>query len=279
MPDLVVHQQIERDALFGRPTAQPERLLLAADQPDLLARGDAAQRRTGRGDQLDAGVARQVPGHVGVDQAGVEQRVDLLGGHLEFGHPGPARGDHVLRTVFVGSQPDRRGLHPQRHVLRHQGDGFALGRQVQRASQNPGVVGVIAESGREDRRIRVIELDMQGAGGYLALLANGYRGIQAAVFDPQVVQHAQCLPGEISQFGVVTLGFQLPDDHQRQHDLVLGELRQRPRDRTAERRCRSRRSGGRSLLRNPNPQDLTGIRRGSTLHAALLGRRRGGGTA
>ncbi len=224
--DLVVHQQVEGDPLFGGPAAQPEGLPLAADQPDLLARGDPAQRRTRRGDQLDAGVAGQLPGLVGVDQPGVEQGVHLLGGHLQFGHPGPAGRHDVLRPVLVGGQPDRRRLDPQRHVLGDQGDpaGGPFQGQVQRAGQNPRVVAVIAESGRQHGRVGVVQLDVQGAAGR----ADRDRGVQPAVFDPEFVQDAQRLPGEVAELRMVPLGLEFADHDQRQDDLVLVEPVQRP---------------------------------------------------
>ena len=77
--DLVVEQQVQRDPLLGRPAAQPERLPLAADQPDLLAGGHPAQRRAGRGQQLQPGVARQARGRRRGRPPPCEQRVDRLG--------------------------------------------------------------------------------------------------------------------------------------------------------------------------------------------------------
>jgi hypothetical protein len=48
------------------------------------------------------------------------------------------------------------------------------------------------------------------------------------VFEAQIVEEPQCLPGEPAQFVVVALGLQLTDHHQRDDDLMLGEPRTRP---------------------------------------------------
>ena len=42
--DVRVQQQVQRDALLGRAAVDPERLAVAADQPDALVRGHAAKR-------------------------------------------------------------------------------------------------------------------------------------------------------------------------------------------------------------------------------------------
>ena len=95
-----------------------------------------------RAEQPQPGVAGQLAGRVEVDHAVVEQRVDLgRSSTVELGHAGPAGRHDVLRAVLVGGQPDRRRLHPQRHVLGDQHDlaasvGAALGGQVQRAGQD-----------------------------------------------------------------------------------------------------------------------------------------------
>ena len=47
--------------------------------------------------------------------------------------------------------------------------------------------------------------------------------VQPAVLDAQVVEVAQGLAGEVAQFGVMPLGFQLGDDDDRQDYLVLIE--------------------------------------------------------
>ena len=78
-------------------------------------------------------------------------------------------------------------------------------------------------------------------------LADRHRGVEAAVFDPQLVEQAQRLSGEPTQFGMVPFALQLGDHDQRQDDLVLGESAQRPRvgqqDRGVEHEGAQRRRG------------------------------------
>jgi hypothetical protein len=47
--------------------------------------------------------------------------------------------------------------------------------------------------------------------------------VQPAVLDAQVVEVTQGLTGEVAEFGMVPLGFQLGDDDDRQDYLVLIE--------------------------------------------------------
>ncbi len=51
----------------------------------------------------------------------------------------------------------------------------------------------------------------------------GDRLVEPAVGDAEVVEHPQRGAGEVAELGVVPLPLQLGDDHDRQHDLVLGE--------------------------------------------------------
>ena len=174
--------------------------------------------------QSDAGVAGQIPGIGQVDLALGEQRVDLLAGDIQFGHAGPAGGDHILGVVLVGGQSDRSGLDPQRNVLADQRHSLALGSEVGRTRQDPGVVGAGAEAAGQHRGIGVVELDVQCS----ALCPNGNGTVQPTVFEAQIVEEPQCLPGEPAQFVVVALGLQLTDHHQWDDDLMLGEPRTRP---------------------------------------------------
>ena len=217
--DRLVEQQIQRHPLFGGAAAQPEHLAIAADQLHSLLGVDPAQRVRVAAEQPDAGVARQITGGLEVDLAVSEQRVDLLGRHLDLVHPRPAGGDDVLGVVLVGGQADRAGLYPQRNVLAHQRDSLALGGQVGRAGQDPRIVGLGPETGGQHRRIAVVQLDMQRA----ALRPNGNRLIQPTVLEPQVVEHPQRLPREPAKLMVMPLGLQFADDHQRDHHFMLGK--------------------------------------------------------
>ena len=73
----------------------------------------------------------------------------------------------------------------------------------------------------QDLRVDVVELHPEGA----AERPYGQLGVQAPVLDPEVVQVPQRLTGEIAQLGMVTLGFQLGDDHDREDDVMLVESR------------------------------------------------------
>ena len=71
----------------------------------------------------------------------------------------------------------------------------------------------------------MVELDVQRT----ALRTNGYRLIQPAVLQAEVVEEPQRLAGEPAELVVVALGLQLADHHQRNDDFVLGEPGKRPR--------------------------------------------------
>ena len=205
--------------------AEAEHLAVTAHQLHPLVGVHPAQRVRVAAEQPNSGVARQIPGRLEVDLAVGEQRVDLLGGHVDLGHPGPARGDDVLRAVFVGGQADRAGLDAQRNILAHQRDSLAFGSEVGRTGQDAGVVGIGTEPGGQHLRVAVVELDMQRA----ALGPHGNGLIQPAVFESQIVEHAQRLAREPAEFVMVAFGLQLADHHQRNDDFVLGEPVARPR--------------------------------------------------
>ena len=57
----------------------------------------------------------------------------------------------------------------------------------------------------------------------------GIGSMQRAVAGAQVLEEPEALAGRPPELGVVALGLQLGEDHERQHDLVLGEARDRPR--------------------------------------------------
>jgi hypothetical protein len=202
----------------------------SAHQLQLLVRGEPGQRRSARRVQDQPGVARefgdlqQLLGLGCLHPVGAIEGVDDAGGHLDLGHPGPAGVDARMHPVLIGREAHGGGLDPQGHVLGHQHHLAALIGQVQRHGQDAGIVALDPEAGRQQRQVRVVELDVQGA----ALVAHRHRRVQPAVLDPQVVEGAQGLAGEPAQLGVVTLAFQLADDHQRQDDVVLAEAGERP---------------------------------------------------
>ena len=67
--------------------------------------------------------------------------------------------------------------------------------------------------------IGMVEFDAQRS----AEIPERDRGIQPAVPDPEVVQQAQGLPGEVAELRMVAFGLQFRDHDDRQHDFVLLE--------------------------------------------------------
>ena len=57
----------------------------------------------------------------------------------------------------------------------------------------------------------MIQLDVQRA----TLVADRDRGVQAAGLDPQVIEEAQGLAGEVAQLRVMPLALEFGDDHDR----------------------------------------------------------------
>ncbi|MPN47264.1 hypothetical protein SDC9_194866 [bioreactor metagenome] len=114
-----------------------ERLHLRADQADLLAGGDPAERRRAGARQHQPGVARQITGGVQVDDTLRVEPRQVAGADRQLGHPGPAGVGDQLVAVLVGLQAHRRGLDPQRDVLGDQGDVGPLGLVVDRDGQDP----------------------------------------------------------------------------------------------------------------------------------------------
>ena len=65
----------------------------------------------------------------------------------------------------------------------------------------------------------MVQLDPEDAVG----LADRERLIEPAVGHPQVVQHAQRGPSEVTQLRMRSFRLELGDDHDREHDFVLVE--------------------------------------------------------
>src|SRR6516165_7352775 len=217
--DLGVEQQVQRDALLGAAAPQPERLPVTAHQLHGLVRLDPAQRTAVGRAQHEPGVAGQLAGGFAIQGARFVQLLDVTAGHLQLGHPGPARVHRQFGAVLLGGQPDGGGLDPQRQVLAHQHDVLALGGQAAGHRQDPRVVVPEPEPGREHRGVGMVELDLDRAAEH----ADRQLRVQPAVLDAQVIEVAQGLAGEVAEFGMVTLGFQLGDDDDRQDYPVLIE--------------------------------------------------------
>ena len=175
--DLRVEEQVERDPLLGGAAVQPERLAVAAHQPHLLVRRTRPSADP-REDSSTSPVCVGSSAAAGTNTSpALVQRVDLVVVERELGHAGPAGVDGVEHAVLVGLQADGGGLDPQRHVLGDQADVAALGAEVERHGHDPAVVAVVAEAGRQHRRVAVVELHVQRA----ALLADRHRRVEPAV--------------------------------------------------------------------------------------------------
>ena len=81
----------------------------------------------------------------------------------------------------------------------------------------------LRKPGRQRRRVAVVELDVQRA----AVLADGDRGVEPAVRDPEVVEHAQRLPREPAELRVVALVLEFSDHDEREHHVGVAEAHQR----------------------------------------------------
>ena len=219
--DLGVEQHLQGDPLLGGAAVDAEGLPVAAHQPHLLVGADPAQGGAAVRQQHQAAVAGQLAGGGQVERPVVVQLVELGGGHVELGHAGVARvgvADRVA-AVVLGVQADRRCLDAQRQVLGHERDRMALVGEVAGHREDPGVVVAQPESRRQRRRVGVVELDPDGA----TVVADRHRLVEAAVRDPQIVEHPQRGPGEEAQLRMVPLALQLGDHHHGEHHLVLGE--------------------------------------------------------
>ena len=178
-----------------------------------------AERGPARREQPQPGVAGQPRRGRQLDPLVRVQPADLVLADLQLDHPGPAGVDRELRPVLVRDDPDRRGLHPQRHVLADQHHVPAVGGEVAGDRQDARVVVLAAEARRQHRQVGVVQLDVQRA----AVLAERDGSVEPTVLDAQVVEHAERLPGEPAELRVVPLALQFADDHERQDDVVLTE--------------------------------------------------------
>ena len=174
---------------------------------------DPAQRAAALGEQHQAGVAGQVAGL----RRGRARSSSYSSSRSAAGRPRPrpCRSSRTRRAelgaVLLGVQPDRRRLDPHRQVLGDQRDVVALGGEVAGDREDPGVVVAEPEAGGQRRRVGVVELDPQRA----AVVADRDRLVEPAVRDPQVVEQPQRRAGEVAELGVVPLGLQLGDHHDR----------------------------------------------------------------
>ena len=71
----------------------------------------------------------------------------------------------------------------------------------------------------------VVELDPERA----AFVVDRHGLEQRPVAGAQLLEEAEALAGRPAQLGVVALALELGEDHEREHDLVLGEAGDRQR--------------------------------------------------
>jgi hypothetical protein len=110
----------------------------------------------------------------------------VVGPERELGHAGPARVEREFGAVLLCVEADRGGLHPQRQVLRDDGDGDAVVREVRGAGEDARVVVAELQAARQHRGTRVVELHTQGAP-----FADGDREVEPLVLDAQFVEDPQ----------------------------------------------------------------------------------------
>jgi hypothetical protein len=72
---------------------------------------------------------------------------------------------------------------------------------------------------RQPREVLVVQLDAERAAGVVHRQRLG----QGAVLEAQALECAQRLPGRPAELGVVALGLDLGEHHDREHDVVLLE--------------------------------------------------------
>ena len=175
--------------------------------------------------QRDAGVARQLARVGEVDDLLLVELVDHRAPGVELHEAGPAGVGGELVAVLVGFEPDDPGLQAQRQVLGDDDDLAALAAEAVGDGEDAVVVGVGGERLREGVELLVVELDPQRA----ALVVHRHRLEQRAVLGAEVLQEPQPPAGRPPQLGVVALALELGEHHEREHDLVFREPRDRQR--------------------------------------------------
>jgi hypothetical protein len=91
--------------------------------------------------------------------------------------------------------------------------------------EDAGVVVAESQSVGERLDVGVVELHAHGA----ARVTHRHRLIQASMLDAQIVEQAQGLAREVSEFRMTALALEFGDDDNRDHHVVLVEPEQCPR--------------------------------------------------
>ena len=223
--DLGVEQQVERDPLLGadrpcspnasRSPRTSRTCLSAVTRPSAEPRAEM---------QPQPGVAGQVGGSAG--RCALEYSVPMSSSPTPPARPSrssrsrpPARARYSSAGMPTDA-PSPASACPWRPGPRPGPRRRGCGRPRGSGSR----CRLSAEAGRQHGGVGVVELDVQRA----AAVADRHRIVQPTVRDPQVVEHAERLPGEPAQLRMVPLALQLADHDERQDDLVLTEARQAP---------------------------------------------------
>lgn len=136
--DVLVEEQIERDALLGAAAVDTEDLPVAAHQAHISLGGDPAERLAALGLEDQSGVHGQFGGFGYVQRLLPVEQIHLLGGEGQFRHSRPAGvGDGEFGAVLLGEEADRGRLDTQRQVLGDDRDVVPLGLEVARDREDP----------------------------------------------------------------------------------------------------------------------------------------------
>ena len=223
--DLLVEQDVDGDVLLGRTTAEVEHGLVGAHEVQVLVGVHTRQRGLRSRVQRDSRVARQLARVVEVDDLLLVELVDHRAPDVELDEAGPAGVGGELVAVLVGLEPDDPGLQAQRQVLGDDDDLAALAAEAAGDREDAVVVGVGGERLRQGVELLVVELDPQRA----ALVVHRHRLDQRAVPGAEVLEEPERPAGRPAQLGVVALALELGEHHEREHDLVFREPRDRQR--------------------------------------------------
>ena len=178
-----------------------------------------AERRLRTRMQRDTGVAGQVARGLEVDDLLLVELVDHRAPRVELDEAGPAGVGGELVAVLVGLEPDDAGLEAQRQVLGDDDDVATLAPEAHRDREDAVVVGRRGERLGQRLELLVVELDPERA----ALVVDRHGLEQRPVAGAQLLEEAEALAGGPAELGVVALALELGEDHEREHDLVLGE--------------------------------------------------------
>ena len=199
---------------------QPEGLLVPAHQFHGVRINFPAQGASSRRGDDKAGVDRVL---------GYRRVVQKLFVLVELGHglfielesldSGPPGGSDLIVAVDLGVDSHGRGLDAHRQVLGHQCYGKALIQQVLGDREYACVVIPGAHAHRQDIGCNIVQFNAQRSTGF----GHWDRLGQSPMAGYQVIKQTKGLTGEETQIRILALVFQLDDDSQRDHYMMLIE--------------------------------------------------------